>query len=386
MLDYVPDPKSPRRVFRVDVAENISIPAALVLETIVMGVEDALNGDQNYIEGRTWYYHSLTKLTKYHPYISKRTLQRALNDLIDHGILLKGNFNKWTMDRTLWYALKNEEEFFPTDKLKERKAPCGQNEPPQNCQEKDPAIWTKCPHLNVPNWPHLKWPKCANNTNIDIDKEKNKGIGEASPSQPPTEEETMGTLEDNLKLMEKKQAQEKLRQSKKAMSPTKLNQLIHLARVAHVPEVTGLMPVPKVKDLGMCKSLLRHTPDIAEHLDLLGGKWSSFLSFVNSAEGTEYQSSGLNLKLLLACSAYIKPFVAAQEVKATQTKVVAPKAAEKEPQEDKELITNEDYYQLVLVTPPEQRTPEQVQFMLGYIDAEPGTESLAFEGYDFYAS
>jgi hypothetical protein len=49
------------------------------------------------------------------------------------------------------------------------------------------------------------------------------------------------------------------------------------------------------------------------------------------------------------------------------------------------LKTNSHYFNHVQGLPPKERTQAQVSFMLGYIDAEPGTEGLDFVGYDFYA-
>jgi len=68
-----------------------------------------LNRNQN--EDRTWMYNTLEEFAAHFEYLSKDQVKRLLNKAVRLGIIRKGNFNESKMDRTVWYAFENEEEF-----------------------------------------------------------------------------------------------------------------------------------------------------------------------------------------------------------------------------------------------------------------------------------
>ena len=90
-------------------------------ESILYGIEEALllqgfryyiglhaaSGTQFY-EGRYWVYNSRASLLKLHPYLTEAKLRSSLDNLIENGVLLRGNFNKKEYDKTSWYAFTDE--------------------------------------------------------------------------------------------------------------------------------------------------------------------------------------------------------------------------------------------------------------------------------------
>ena len=55
--------------------------------------------------GRSWVYNSYKSWQEQLPFFSENTIKRALKNLSDKGIIIKGNFNKIKMDRTIWYSI-----------------------------------------------------------------------------------------------------------------------------------------------------------------------------------------------------------------------------------------------------------------------------------------
>ena len=70
---------------------------------------------KNFHEGKTWTYQTQKELLSHFPYIKNRNkLMRIIDSLIEQGVIVTGNFNKLKLDKTLWYAFKNEELFVPS--------------------------------------------------------------------------------------------------------------------------------------------------------------------------------------------------------------------------------------------------------------------------------
>lgn len=91
--------------FQPRIAEQYGIPAAILLENFGYWTEkNEANGRQFY-DGKYWTYNSIAALTTLFPYMSGKTIRAAIKKLIDEELLVSGNYNKSTYDRTLWYAL-----------------------------------------------------------------------------------------------------------------------------------------------------------------------------------------------------------------------------------------------------------------------------------------
>lgn len=103
--------------FSVDVAEKYGIQAAILLYNLAFWIEKNNADERHLYDGNVWTYSSIAAMEKLFPYMSERVIRYSIQKLIDEGIIVDGNYNKSTYDRTKWYAL--------TDKGKEL---C------QNCQ------------------------------------------------------------------------------------------------------------------------------------------------------------------------------------------------------------------------------------------------------------
>lgn len=70
-------------------------------------------------DGRCWVYNPYREWKEQLPFYSEHTIRRAINHLVDLGVLIKGNYNKLAYDNTNWYTIDDE----TLKSLTEEKAP-----------------------------------------------------------------------------------------------------------------------------------------------------------------------------------------------------------------------------------------------------------------------
>ncbi|MGT3309527.1 replication protein RepO, partial [Yersinia enterocolitica] len=87
---------------------------------------------QHFYDGRRWVYNSLSGWAEQFPFWSESTLKRAIANLEKQKLVISGNYNRDSRDRTKWYtinyALLNEIE----SKQKRMTNASGQNDPMEN--------------------------------------------------------------------------------------------------------------------------------------------------------------------------------------------------------------------------------------------------------------
>lgn len=97
--------------FSVELAEKYGVECAILIQHFQFWIEQNQSMRRNFHEGRTWMYQTQKEIASVYPYLSEDSVARTIKKLIDEEILIKGNFNKTSFDRTIWYAFKNEEMF-----------------------------------------------------------------------------------------------------------------------------------------------------------------------------------------------------------------------------------------------------------------------------------
>lgn len=101
-----------KHVFDVDVAYEVGVNAAILLENIAHWVEhNRANEDKkSFHDGRYWTYNSMKAFSELVPYLKPNAVRTALKKLKDADLIIVGNFNKLAYDRTQWYALTEKAE------------------------------------------------------------------------------------------------------------------------------------------------------------------------------------------------------------------------------------------------------------------------------------
>lgn len=93
--------------FDTDIAQEYGIQCAILLRHLYFWIEKNKANERHYYDDYYWTYSSIKALTELFPYMSKNTIVRSIQKLVDDGLLIEGNYNNSSYDRTKWYALTN---------------------------------------------------------------------------------------------------------------------------------------------------------------------------------------------------------------------------------------------------------------------------------------
>ena len=86
-------------------AELIGLNEAIVLQQIHYWIREAEKAGRNYYDGWYWVYNSVRGWHEQLPFWSANTVQRIFATLESKGVLVSGNYNQTTFDRTKWYRI-----------------------------------------------------------------------------------------------------------------------------------------------------------------------------------------------------------------------------------------------------------------------------------------
>lgn len=97
--------------FSVEDAEAYGIECAILINHFKFWIEQNQAMGRNFHDGRTWMYQTQQEITAVYSYWSEDIVFKLIKKLVDEEVLIKGNYNKTSFDRTTWYAFKNEKMF-----------------------------------------------------------------------------------------------------------------------------------------------------------------------------------------------------------------------------------------------------------------------------------
>jgi len=94
--------------FDPKIAEMVGIAPAVIYQNICWWIaKNEANGD-NLIDGHYWTYNSVRAFAVLFPYLTEDQVRRALDKLVDCGLIVVGNHNKSAYDRTKWFRLSGQ--------------------------------------------------------------------------------------------------------------------------------------------------------------------------------------------------------------------------------------------------------------------------------------
>ena len=91
--------------FDINIAEKYGINAAIILQNMYYWIEKNRANEKHFHDGYYWTYNSLKAFEELFPYMSTKQIRGALEKLDEEGIIVCGNYNNSTYDRTKWYAI-----------------------------------------------------------------------------------------------------------------------------------------------------------------------------------------------------------------------------------------------------------------------------------------
>ena len=91
--------------FDIEIAKKYGIEEAIILNNFNFWIEKNKANKRHFYDGHYWTYNSKKAFVELFPYMSERQIDYAIKNLVDNGLIIKGNYNKVGFDRTLWYAI-----------------------------------------------------------------------------------------------------------------------------------------------------------------------------------------------------------------------------------------------------------------------------------------
>lgn len=100
--------KEPPIVITPSLAKMLGLNEAIIIQQIRYWLTYKERNKQDYHNGRYWVYNSYENWEKQFPFWSIATIRRTIKNLEEKGVLISGNFNKKSFDRTKWYTIDFE--------------------------------------------------------------------------------------------------------------------------------------------------------------------------------------------------------------------------------------------------------------------------------------
>lgn len=95
-------------VFSPKIAQMVGVEEAVFLQNIYFWTLKNFANQKNFHDGRHWTYNSVKAFAILFPYWTDQQLRRIISNCVNKGLLLTGNYNMNSYDRTGWYALSDK--------------------------------------------------------------------------------------------------------------------------------------------------------------------------------------------------------------------------------------------------------------------------------------
>lgn len=97
--------------FNRAIAAKYGVEEAILIHHFIYWIENNRISNKHIIEGRCWTYDTREKINEHFPYFTFNQVRRICERLVKKGVLITGNYNQKKIDKTLWYAFKDEKVF-----------------------------------------------------------------------------------------------------------------------------------------------------------------------------------------------------------------------------------------------------------------------------------
>ena len=94
--------------FNVSLASRFGIVEALIIQHSYYWYKCNKGNEDMTKDGHTWFYRSVSQIADVYPYLSVDKVRRAIDRLVENGILIKGNYNTDKFKKANWYSLSDD--------------------------------------------------------------------------------------------------------------------------------------------------------------------------------------------------------------------------------------------------------------------------------------
>lgn len=93
------------RQYKVEIAKKYGIYEAIFIHNIAYWLKKNIANQKHFHDGYVWTYNSMKAFLELFEEFSERKIRTTIENLVEKGILKKGNYNKIAYDRTTWYTI-----------------------------------------------------------------------------------------------------------------------------------------------------------------------------------------------------------------------------------------------------------------------------------------
>lgn len=101
--------------FDVHLAVEYGIEEAIIIHHFQHWIDYNMHKQNSwetiYRDGRWWIHQTIDEIATLFDYLNPRKVKYTIGQLVQKGVLIKGNFNKNHFDKTVWYAFKDQKKF-----------------------------------------------------------------------------------------------------------------------------------------------------------------------------------------------------------------------------------------------------------------------------------
>ena len=91
--------------FDVDHAVKYGVDEAIFLKNMIFWIKKNKANNRHFYDGHTWTYNSVKAYSELFPFWTYAKIRGIIDKLIKEGVIMKGNYNSNTYDRTMWYCI-----------------------------------------------------------------------------------------------------------------------------------------------------------------------------------------------------------------------------------------------------------------------------------------
>ena len=94
--------------FDIEIAQKYGVNEAIILNYFLFWLSKNKANKKHGHDGRYWTYNTMAAFAEQLPYMTVNQVRRALEKLRKEGLIMVGNYNASSYDRTAWYTLTDE--------------------------------------------------------------------------------------------------------------------------------------------------------------------------------------------------------------------------------------------------------------------------------------
>lgn len=99
-----------RLFFDAEICKQVGPVEAILYCHFEYWIKTNLSNGHNINDGRCWMFTSRAGLERFFDFLTESQIRTGIKNLVDAGILIKGNYNKRAGDRTTWYSFADSHQ------------------------------------------------------------------------------------------------------------------------------------------------------------------------------------------------------------------------------------------------------------------------------------